>query len=63
MTPYGDFHFFLIAFIVLIPIILLGLFGKRSKIYNFISTVIMIVLIFQITNIICSTMNISVINS
>ncbi|MCY1593432.1 D-alanyl-lipoteichoic acid biosynthesis protein DltB [Staphylococcus pettenkoferi] len=47
MTPYGDFHFFLIAFIVLIPILLLGLFGKRSKIYNFISTVIMIVLIFS----------------
>ncbi|MCU5747036.1 D-alanyl-lipoteichoic acid biosynthesis protein DltB [Staphylococcus sp. SQ8-PEA] len=47
MTPYGNFHFFLIALIVLAPIIIMGLFGKRSKIYNFISTAVMIVLIFS----------------
>lgn len=47
MTPYGDFTFFLIAFIVLIPVIILGFLGKRSYIYNGISTAIMIVLIFS----------------
>ena len=47
MIPYGTFTFFLIAFIVLIPVIILGLAGKRSRIYNGISTAIMIVLIFS----------------
>ncbi|MBA8759412.1 D-alanyl-lipoteichoic acid biosynthesis protein DltB [Staphylococcus coagulans] len=46
MTPYTSFHFFVIALIVLLPVIILGLFGKRSKVYNFISTAIMIVIIF-----------------
>lgn len=46
MIPYGTFTFFLIAFIVLIPVIILGFLGKRSYIYNGISTVIMIVIIF-----------------
>ena len=46
MIPYGTFTFFLIAFIVLIPVIILGFFGKRSYIYNGISTAIMIVIIF-----------------
>ena len=45
MIPYGTFTFFLIAFIVLIPVIL-GFLGKRSYIYNGISTAIMIVIIF-----------------
>ena len=47
MIPYGTFTFLLIAFIVLIPVIILGFLGKRSYIYNGISTAIMIVLIFS----------------
>ncbi|WP_367120938.1 D-alanyl-lipoteichoic acid biosynthesis protein DltB [Staphylococcus capitis] len=47
MIPYGTFTFFLIAFIVLIPVIILGFLGKRSYIYNGISTAIMIVLILS----------------
>lgn len=47
MTPYGTFTFFLIAFILLIPVIILGFLGKRSYIYNGISTAIMIVIIFS----------------
>ena len=46
MIPYGTFTFFLIAFIVLIPVIILGFLGKRGYIYNGISTAIMIVIIF-----------------
>ncbi|MDH8978578.1 D-alanyl-lipoteichoic acid biosynthesis protein DltB [Staphylococcus epidermidis] len=46
MIPYGTFTFFLIAFIVLIPVIIFGFLGKRSYIYNGISTAIMIVIIF-----------------
>lgn len=46
MTPYGTFSFFLIAFILLIPVIILGFLGKRSYIYNGISTAIMVVIIF-----------------
>ena len=46
MTPYASFHFFLIAFIILLPVIILGLFGKRSKIYNALSTIVMLVIIF-----------------
>lgn len=46
MIPYGTFTFFLIAFIVLIPVIILGFLGERSYIYNGISTAIMIVIIF-----------------
>ena len=46
MIPYGTFTFFLIAFIVLIPVIIPGFLGKRSYIYNGISTAIMIVIIF-----------------
>lgn len=47
MISYGTFTFFLIAFIVLIPVIILGFLGKRSYIYNGISTAIMIVLILS----------------
>ncbi|EIM5211744.1 D-alanyl-lipoteichoic acid biosynthesis protein DltB [Staphylococcus pseudintermedius] len=46
MIPYSSFHFFVIALIVLLPVIILGLLGKRSKAYNLISTLIMIVVIF-----------------
>lgn len=46
MIPYGTFTFFLIAFIVLLPVIILGFLGKRSYIYNGISIAIMIVIIF-----------------
>lgn len=47
MIPYGTFTFFLIAFIVLLPVIIMGLVGKRSRIYNGISTMVMIILIFS----------------
>ena len=47
MIQYGTFTFFLIAFIVLLPVIIMGLVGKRSRIYNGISTMVMIVLIFS----------------
>ncbi|MDT3996867.1 D-alanyl-lipoteichoic acid biosynthesis protein DltB, partial [Staphylococcus saprophyticus] len=47
MIPYGTFTFFLIAFIVLLPVIIMGLVGKRSRIYNGISTMVMIVVIFS----------------
>ncbi len=33
MIPYGDFTFFLIALIALLPVIILGFLGKRSYIY------------------------------
>lgn len=49
MTPYGTFTFFLIAFIVLLPVIILGFLGKRSHIYNGLSTLFMIELIFSST--------------
>lgn len=47
MIPYGTFTFFLIAFVLLIPVIILGLQGKRSRIYNGLSTLVMIELIFS----------------
>ncbi|PTU85335.1 D-alanyl-lipoteichoic acid biosynthesis protein DltB [Staphylococcus pasteuri] len=47
MIPYGTFTFFLISFIVLIPVIILGFLGKRSYIYNGITTAIMVILIFS----------------
>ncbi|PTI78988.1 D-alanyl-lipoteichoic acid biosynthesis protein DltB [Staphylococcus succinus] len=47
MIPYGTFTFFLIAFVILIPVIILGLQGKRSRIYNGLSTLVMIELIFS----------------
>lgn len=47
MIPYGDFTFFLIAFVILLPVIILGFMGKQSKIYNGLSTAVMIILIFS----------------
>ena len=47
MIPYADFTFFFIAFLLLIPVIILGFLGKRSRIYNGLSTAIMIMLIFS----------------
>src|SRR5699024_8558070 len=47
MIPYGTFMFFLITFVILIPVITLGLIGQRSRIYNALSTTFMIVLIFS----------------
>lgn len=47
MIPYGDFTFFLIALIALLPVIILGFLGKRSYIYNGVVTAFMIVLIFS----------------
>lgn len=47
MTPYGNFTFFLIALIILLPVIIMGFMGKRSYIYNGLSTAAMIVIIFQ----------------
>lgn len=50
MIPYGDFQFFYISLILLIPVIFLGLFGKRYIWLNTFVTVIMIMLIFKNTN-------------
>ncbi len=47
MIPYGDFTFFLIALIALLPVIILDFLGKRSYIYNGVVTAFMIVLIFS----------------
>ncbi|WP_414054101.1 D-alanyl-lipoteichoic acid biosynthesis protein DltB [Macrococcus equi] len=47
MIPYGDFPFFLIALIILLPIIILGIFGRKNIHLNFVATLIMIVLIFK----------------
>lgn len=47
MIPYADFTFFFIAFLLLIPVIILGFLGKHSRIYNGLSTAIMIMLIFS----------------
>ncbi|WP_323702934.1 D-alanyl-lipoteichoic acid biosynthesis protein DltB [Mammaliicoccus sp. Dog046] len=47
MIPYGDFTYFLITLTLMIPVIVLGLIGKRSLIYNRIITLIMLVLIFS----------------
>ncbi len=58
MIPYGDFTFFLIALIALLPVIILGFLGKRSYIYNGVVTAFMIVLIFLLINIICLTKSI-----
>ncbi len=46
MIPYSNFTFFFIAGILLLPVIIMGCFGKRSKLYNGIITVILLVLIF-----------------
>lgn len=50
MIPYGDFLFFFIALGLLLPVILLGIFGKRNNILNTIVTFIMIMLIFKDPN-------------
>ncbi|RIM27321.1 D-alanyl-lipoteichoic acid biosynthesis protein DltB, partial [Staphylococcus cohnii] len=49
MIPYGDFTFFFIALVILLPVIILGFMGKQSKIYNGLSTAVMIILIFSST--------------
>ncbi|PTG61512.1 D-alanyl-lipoteichoic acid biosynthesis protein DltB, partial [Staphylococcus cohnii] len=41
MIPYGDFTFFFIALVILLPVIILGFMGKQSKIYNGLSTAVM----------------------
>ncbi len=46
MIPYSNFTFFFIAGILLLPVIIMGCFGKRSKLYNGVITVILLVLIF-----------------
>ncbi|UBH22970.1 D-alanyl-lipoteichoic acid biosynthesis protein DltB [Macrococcus armenti] len=50
MIPYGDFPFFMISLALLLPVIVLGLMGKRNEYYNWIVTVIMLVLIFKDPN-------------
>lgn len=47
MTPYGDFTYFYICLILMLPVIILGLIGKKSLIYNRLITLIMLVLIFS----------------
>ena len=46
MIPYGTFTFFAIALVVLLPVVCLGFMGKRSYTYNFLSSLVMVVLIF-----------------
>ncbi|MGS0663223.1 D-alanyl-lipoteichoic acid biosynthesis protein DltB [Staphylococcus arlettae] len=46
MIPYGTFTFFAIAIVVLLPVVCLGFMGKRSYTYNFLSSLLMVVLIF-----------------
>lgn len=50
MIPYGDFNFFYISILVLLPVIILGLTGKKSTILNTIVTFIMVALIFKDPN-------------
>lgn len=50
MIPYGDFPFFIISLALLLPVIVLGLMGKRNEYYNWVVTVIMLVLIFKDPN-------------
>ncbi|RTX86648.1 D-alanyl-lipoteichoic acid biosynthesis protein DltB, partial [Mammaliicoccus vitulinus] len=47
MIPYGDFTYFYICLILMLPVIVLGLIGKRSLVYNRIITIVMLVLIFS----------------
>lgn len=46
MIPYGDFYFFYILFIILIPAVILGITEKKIKWYGFIANFIVLVLIF-----------------
>lgn len=45
-VPYASFRFFIVAGILMIPIIVSGLIGKRMRLYNDFVTVVMIFLIF-----------------
>ena len=47
MIPYGTFTFFAIAIVVLLPVVCLGFMGKRSYTYNFLSSLLMVVLIMS----------------
>ncbi|PTI37744.1 D-alanyl-lipoteichoic acid biosynthesis protein DltB [Mammaliicoccus vitulinus] len=47
MIPYGDFTYLYICLILMLPVIVLGLIGKRSLVYNRIITIVMLVLIFS----------------
>ncbi|QTQ08836.1 D-alanyl-lipoteichoic acid biosynthesis protein DltB [Macrococcoides canis] len=50
MIPYGDFPFFFIALALLLPVVILGLLGKRNEYYNGFVTIIMLVIIFKDPN-------------
>lgn len=50
MIPYGDFTYFFITLLLMLPVIILGLIGKRSLIYNRFITIVMLVLIFSDDN-------------
>jgi membrane protein involved in D-alanine export len=50
MTPYETFLFFFITLILLAPTIILGLFGKSSRIYNMLITLIFLAIIFYHKN-------------
>lgn len=58
MIPYGTFTFFAIAIVVLLPVVCLGFMGKRSYTYNFLSSLLMVVLILHRKNIIFTTIRI-----
>ena len=46
MVPYGDFNFFYILLLLLIPAIVLGVIGKRVKWYGIFVSFIVLFLIF-----------------
>lgn len=50
MIPYGDFTYFYICLVLMLPVIILGLVGKRSLVYNRVITLVMLILIFSDEN-------------
>lgn len=46
MIPYSSFFFFYILALILLPAIILGLFGKSIKRYGLIASILMIILVF-----------------
>ncbi|MBO3063182.1 D-alanyl-lipoteichoic acid biosynthesis protein DltB [Mammaliicoccus fleurettii] len=50
MIPYGDFTYFYICLALMLPVIILGLVGKRSLVYNRVITLVMLILIFSDEN-------------
>lgn len=47
MTPYDGLFFFYISFILILPVIIMGLKGKRSRRYSLFINIVMILLMFS----------------